>query len=603
MENTRIPSNGHGRCCELLNPVDLFSHRSFRLQKTIPSDSFRNIRFLIFSLGDRAYGPKFCAAGRKLTVRLLQLGAELLGEAGYGDDGTPNGGVFADLDLWIHSVLFKHTKPCVVPINRPPSLLSPFTMTRSNFERKAQLDNFHRSISPLSAYSYAIGSKREESMGLPSLPMDASVVSNDRLTSLDWEQDTRHVKLSFPSLSYYLKTTNDTRSIDELPYQAGDIVSILPVNSRSEVDRFLSLLPQQVSQEVDQQLSITYNEAAGEPTIGVAYQHWPSQCTFREWLTHSADIHSLPEREDLRALSYFCSPSHALGVVQAKKLRSLSETSESALYTEYVLREKRSWVDVLYDFDSLRAKGSLLSMEHLLCLLPHIRYRDFSIASSPTEMLIEGAVAVDLCVAIVKGTTPLGRGYTGLCSQFLKTIGKGDVIKAWIRPGSFQKLPFAKDQNCDRPVLCIGSGTGVAPLRSLLRERIHLLSSPEVEKDTREDNVLVFGCRKEAADFYYKKEWSTIPVVLHTAFSRDQWHKIYVQQVLKKLEAEETFVSKHILDRGGAVYVAGNPKMAKDVREILQQSIAAYMEGGEPQAIKFLNNLQRKGLFSVEAWG
>ena len=62
-------------------------------------------RFCLFCLGDRAYGPQFCAAGRKLAARLVQLGAKPVCAIGYGDDGTPNGGVFADLDVWLEKTL------------------------------------------------------------------------------------------------------------------------------------------------------------------------------------------------------------------------------------------------------------------------------------------------------------------------------------------------------------------------------------------------------------------------------------------------------------------------------------------------------------------
>jgi flavodoxin len=66
---------------------------------------FQGLRFALFCLGDRAYGPQFCAAGRKLAVRLMQLGMHTICQVGCGDDNTPNGGVFADLDKWIQQEL------------------------------------------------------------------------------------------------------------------------------------------------------------------------------------------------------------------------------------------------------------------------------------------------------------------------------------------------------------------------------------------------------------------------------------------------------------------------------------------------------------------
>ena len=77
------------------------------LQKSLPNTVFAEKKFALFCLGDRAYGDQFCAAGRKLAVRLLQLGMTRYGAVGYGDDSTPNGGVFRDLDDWLEQELLR----------------------------------------------------------------------------------------------------------------------------------------------------------------------------------------------------------------------------------------------------------------------------------------------------------------------------------------------------------------------------------------------------------------------------------------------------------------------------------------------------------------
>ena len=54
------------------------------LQKSVPRDQFQNVQFAIFCLGDRAYGPSaFCAAGRKMAARMVQLGAKPFCDIGY----------------------------------------------------------------------------------------------------------------------------------------------------------------------------------------------------------------------------------------------------------------------------------------------------------------------------------------------------------------------------------------------------------------------------------------------------------------------------------------------------------------------------------------
>ncbi|GAX10585.1 hypothetical protein FisN_14Lh083 [Fistulifera solaris] len=569
---------------------------SLLLQTSLPSQFLQKIPFAIFNLGDRAYGPLFCAAGRKWAVRMLQLGAELVCEPGYGDDGTPNGGVLADLDVWLEQVLLQQFATC--PKHRPErghnpyrlSLLSSLTYEPLD-EEEWQLETFQESyqsffhsVSPMMSYSYDNGERKL--VHEQTRPLVAVVESNQRLTTEDWEQDTRHIRFQVPS---FPKTKE--WSLSALPYQAGDIACILPSNSAKEVDRFLRVLPKAIQDVADVELQIAWDATHSMvATIGISYPHWPTHCTLRGWLTYCADIHAIPEREDLRALSFYCSLKHPLGAEQRDKLLSLSETRGSALYADFCLREKRSWADVIYDFDSLRAQGSLLTLEALLALLSPIRPREFSIASSPTEEWNKEESAIELCVARVQGTTPLGRNFYGLCSDYLATLSRhGSIVRLWIRPGSFHQLPLS---GRPRPVLCIGAGTGIAPLRGLLRERRAL---------GFQNDILVFGCRKESCDFYYKKEWWPGLQQL-TAFSRDQWHKVYVQQVLQKAEREHQLLSQHVLHQDGAIYVAGSPRMAKAVKEVLAESLVAIL-GDEKHVQLFLAQRQATGLLSVEAWG
>jgi sulfite reductase alpha subunit-like flavoprotein len=168
------------------------------------------------------------------------------------------------------------------------------------------------------------------------------------------------------------------------------------------------------------------------------------------------------------------------------------------------------------------------------------------------------------------------------------------------------------------PVLCIGAGTGIAPLRALVQEReaVWSLSHPdafsapiiattEAKRPFYHDQVLVFGCRKKEADFYYQDEWSSLVesgrMMLLTAFSQDQWHKVYVQQVLASEFGREQ-IARHILECGGAIYIAGGPKMARAVIDVVVESLSSHLKCEEKEARKILTKLQNLGLYSVEAW-
>jgi sulfite reductase alpha subunit-like flavoprotein len=425
------------------------------------------------------------------------------------------------------------------------------------------------------------------------------------------------------------------------PYQAGDIATILPSNSPDQVERFIQTLSDTLIASVDQVLELQYThnkkkkDDDNQATFGSAFPHWPRRCTLRGWLTYCADIHALPEREDLRALAPFCSPNHHMYQAQHNKLLSLSETSASALYVDYILREKRCWTDVLYDFDSLRDAGSMLTIEALLTLLPPIRPRDFSIASSPTEQLLlwrqqqqqqqhkqhaKNCFLVELCVAVVQGKTPLGRAYHGLCSHYLSELANNSIVRMWIRPGSFSGLPLApaktpqhENQWFENPVLCIGAGTGVAPLRSLLLEREavrtqHVKNSSSINATSvasldRFDNILVFGCRKRGVDYYYQEEWRQLHdsgrLFALPAFSQEQARKVYVQRLIKE---NGDAIVKHILENDGAIYIAGNPSMARYSKEELIEATARALGGDEKKANLLFKKLQARGRFSVEAW-
>lgn len=692
-----VSTTGDGEQCDSIRNT-----WKMLLQKSLPKNLLVGKQFALFCLGDRAYGPQFCAGGRKLAVRLLQLGMTSSCEVGYGDDNTPNGGVFRDLDDWIDNKLLripgideenKMNLDNSITDNSDTSTITscPFQVfveeTQSTNveifstdqdekkqeepeEEEWQNDFFKDSYrayfnqaGPVTAYSYNSLGERiitesndddddgTRSKNVESTSLVGTVTVNKRITASDWKQDTRHLKIQIVksqrrtnkddnnnSIINDASEVNSVSNICELPYVAGDVASILPFNSREDVDRFLKALPESLSSMADSPIRIDVDESL----MDNRYTRWPRHCTLRGWLTHCADIQSLTEREDLRALSGYCSPIHQTGLVESDKLRSLSETSEAALYGDYILREKRSWIDVLYDFESLREPGTLLTMEALLMLLPPMRTRDFSIASAPSMNKIlrkweindddlsirKVSFSIELCVAVVEGTTKRGRYYHGLCSKFLSdngSISKQSKIQIWIRPGTFGKMPMnlTHPSSFQIPILCVCGGTGVAPMRSLLLERIAVRSLALEEKhDTKNDskteeetfqttvsmdgneNILVFGCRKEKADFYYQEEWETLckenNIRMLTAFSQDQIQKIYVQKILREAD-DGALIAKHMLERQGAVYIAGGPNMARCVKQELVEVLSDIL-GGEKQANKFLNKMQRIGRFNIEAW-
>jgi len=110
----------------------------------------------------------------------------------------------------------------------------------------------------------------------------------------------------------------------------------------------------------------------------------------------------------------------------------------------------------------------------------------------------------------------------------------------------------------------IGPGTGVAPFRGFLHERLHT--------GARGRNWLFFGEQYEKSDFYYQDELTNfqragVLTRLDVAFSRDQAEKVYVQDRLRAYGAEVW----SWLQEGAVLYVCGDAAhMAKDVDRTLR---------------------------------
>ena len=163
----------------------------------------------------------------------------------------------------------------------------------------------------------------------------------------------------------------------------------------------------------------------------------------------------------------------------------------------------------------------------------------------------------------------------------------------FVRASSF-KLP----KNLAKPILMIGPGTGLAPMRALLQER-------QFRKGVGE-NVLYFGCRHKARDFIYEDELtafkdSGVITALHLAFSRDSKPKAYVQTLMAQQDnAAQLF---DLVDsKGGYVYVCGATAMGHDVMAAFQAIVKERKGLSEQAAEKYVMDMQNAGRYVQELW-
>jgi len=262
-----------------------------------------------------------------------------------------------------------------------------------------------------------------------------------------------------------------------------------------------------------------------------------------------------------------------LNRVNHKFIRALADilpsgSSQSKL--QDLLRDKatldhyiysRDYVDVLSDFPEARPESAAWFLETLTPIPPRL----YSIASSQKAHPNE----VQLCVAIVRYHTH-GRPKAGLCTGFLADhteINQTD-IPVYVQVTKSFRLP----EDGARDIIMVGPGTGIAPFRAFLEER-------EINGDAGR-NWLIFGEQHRATDFLYGDQllaWEKKGLLdqLDLAFSRDQDHKIYVQDRMK----EKAAALWDWLQNGAYFYVCGDAKrMAKDVHQTLKE--IAMDQGG-----------------------
>jgi sulfite reductase alpha subunit-like flavoprotein len=183
---------------------------------------------------------------------------------------------------------------------------------------------------------------------------------------------------------------------------------------------------------------------------------------------------------------------------------------------DYTTRPRRSILEVLQEFETVK-----VPWQRVVDLIPGMRGRQFSIASADKGVIGGGGREVELLIAIVKYKTVIKRIREGVCTRYIASLTPGTEITVTIQKGGLG----VTSKDVERPVVMVGPGTGIAPMRSLIHQRRmwrEELGIKEVEKD-----LLFFGCRNEGADYFFRDEWKDLmesgePLEVWAAFSRDQ---------------------------------------------------------------------------------
>ncbi len=363
-------------------------------------------------------------------------------------------------------------------------------------------------------------------------PFLASIKNRYRLSKQGSDKFTHHVALDL--------------SGSDITYRVGDSIAIFPVHD--------SLLVQR-----------TLNAFHATGTEVVTDKHTGELIPLRTYLTKKGNITDIN-----RKLFTEVAQRQTNKGKKAHLEFLLAEENKDAL--KEFMKNRELW-DFLHDNAEVH-----FAVEELPHFLQPMLPRFYSIASSMKAVGHE----VDLTVSYVKYTTN-NHIRLGVCSHFLCDLMPlhQPVVPVYIQPHHGFTLPEDPAAN----IIMIGPGTGIAPYRAFMQERLVLNFTGH--------NWLFFGEWNREYDYFYEDFWADLQkqkkIRVDLAFSRDQGHKIYVQHRMLE-QAEDLF---KWLEKGAYIFVCGDAhRMAKDVETTLHRIIQEQGKMDELAARAYVKRLR-----------
>mmetsp|Transcript_7916 Transcript_7916/g.13118 ORF Transcript_7916/g.13118 Transcript_7916/m.13118 type:complete len:693 (+) Transcript_7916:93-2171(+) len=551
----------------------------------LSEDALKNLNFTVFGLGNKQY-EHYNMMGKATNANLEKVGANRMFEYGEGDDDAT---LEEDFEAWkapLWPALVKKFHPsagAAAAVGGTPGAATTPQKVQLMYHVVDAGDGPH---SPSKVDSLRVDGSENSSLKSGkinsttrhffSAPRAKMLVNRELRTPGKGESgSTRHIELDLQGVG--------------LEYLTADNLAILPEN---QVENVTSLAAAQ-GYDLDYRFIIVpEQENAAEYKAS-----FPTPCSVSELLTCYLDIQGPMKQGLLKQLLPYVGDKQ-----QAAWLEGMMDKDRRAEWKAFSEDNGASLCSLLTN----ELSSCLIPLSDLLHIVPFIQPRYYTISSSSS--CFPGTVHIT--VSITEFGLKNGSQFTGLTSGYLKTAVEpsnghkkpnvSDNCRVFVRASSF-RLP----ESLSTPIIMIGPGTGLAPMRALLQERKYQqekLSQPSGQ------NILFFGCKYQSVDYIYRDELEQyekegVLHKLHTAFSRDGPKKVYVQHLIEDAAVATELVDL-VCNQGAYVYVCGATAMGTDVMSafvrILQQQKKAKMK--TEQASAFIKDLQEKGRYVQELW-
>ncbi len=363
-------------------------------------------------------------------------------------------------------------------------------------------------------------------------PAVATFVSRARLNKPSSAKETWHVEFDLTE--------------SQLDYAVGDSFGLFPFNDPGLVEAVLKAL-----------------DAPADFPIGGR--------TLREVLTDGVSLSPAPDM-------LFQLYSYITGGERRKKAQALGAGEDPD--------GDAATLDVLAAIEKF--PGVRPDPEAFIEALDPLQPRLYSISSSPKVHQGRVSLTVDAVRYDIGKRQRLGVASTFLAGR----VAPGAKMRVYVQKAHGFGLPADPAV----PIIMVGPGTGIAPFRAFLHERMATKAPGR--------NWLFFGHQKRDFDFFYEDELTGMKDTgvltrLSLAWSRDNDEKFYVQDRMLQVGRE---LWAWIAD-GAHIYVCGDAqRMAKDVERALIDIVAAHGARSTNEAIAFVTELKKAGRYQTDVY-
>lgn len=528
------------------------------LEHTEPGcETWKNCRYLVWGLGNSQWNA-FLAFPRYVQRRLAELGGTPLGTFAFGDVGSP---VWEDT----HTAWNDRSWPTLLELSgAQPSEGAAARIAAEKAAEEALTAVDSDSAMALSLDGHIVAPKiMTNAVGIKTFGVRAQVCRE--LQAPESPARTRHLEVSLPP---------------DFKYTAGDHLGVCPRNDDETVEKLAGHL----AAALDGVFSVPKSMKVRAVPKGVALQ-------VRNVLTCLIDVTSLPTAPLIELLlSKVLEPSERQRLEEIKSVLSNPEGSESPLRTA-IVGGGYHVLQLLDEFQSC----SINIFEFLQVAQP-LRPRYYSTSSSPR---IHGAATAHISVGSQSIPVPgmPGREFRGMSSGYVHSLRAGDRLNVFLDRAE----GFHLQADISKPMIFVSAGTGYAPMRAFLWERLAMKRDGTVLAPA----VLFNGIRSSKLDYIYREEIEMFVRegaldYLQVAMSREiPGKRDYVQHRI----AEQGALVWNLVNDGAFIYVCGSQTMRDDVRRAFVGTFADHGSLTAEDAEGYMAQLESEERYRPDVWG